>query len=264
MKKIILLLFLLNIPMVLRAQNIRPEELAKQLRLSTVKIEGEFYEKDVLINDHQSWMGTGVIVEETPSEYIIVTNLHVIGFWEISTSDKFSVPEILSYSIKVLMYDGKLAPIIRIVVNSQLKDYALIYIDKLVGAYPFLPLSEKIVEQGNKVYAMGHPLNINYTFTSGVVSNLIPMKTELGAIYTLIQTDTPINPGNSGGPLVDENGELIGINVGKIEKVGVEGLNFAVSSIEIRKSMFSKEFYEFPKDPNQMGYFVWKLQGKIK
>ncbi|MCX9157355.1 trypsin-like peptidase domain-containing protein [Niveibacterium sp. 24ML] len=84
---------------------------------------------------------------------------------------------------------------------------------------------------GQKVFAIGNPFGLDWTFTSGIVSALDRSLGEEGgrAIHHLIQTDAAINPGNSGGPLLDSAGRLIGINTMIYSPSGASaGIGFAV------------------------------------
>lgn len=71
---------------------------------------------------------------------------------------------------------------------------------------------------GTRVYAIGSPLGLENSVTSGIVSSR-----RSGGV---IQIDVPINPGNSGGPLVDGQGRVVGVNTAKLSKA--EGLGFAI------------------------------------
>ena len=88
------------------------------------------------------------------------------------------------------------------------------------------------VNIGDKVYAIGHPGGLPWTFSEGIINQIREKKvwdypgSEYEHVATLIQTQTPINPGNSGGPLFSENGNLIGINT--LKGPG-ENINFAVA-----------------------------------
>ena len=258
-RTIVLLVFLLSC----LALGKTTENLAEDLSKSTVKISGRFIEKDVLLNDDKSWFGSGVIIDQTDDEYIIVTNLHVIGFWDMLYADLTSSPEIIFYSLNVTMPDGESTKVKRILINKDLKDYALLFVNSSIGDYPSKGLSEEMPQQGASVYAMGHPLGFEYSFTSGVISGSRKHKSPLGVGYTLLQTDTPINSGNSGGPLIDSNGNIVGINTSKIMKTGVEGLNFAIWSNEIIQSGANEEFIEFPlSPPSKIGHFVEMMQSR--
>jgi S1-C subfamily serine protease len=93
---------------------------------------------------------------------------------------------------------------------------------------PVLALSERRLQVGETVVAIGNPLGFERSVTVGVVSALyrnLPTP-EGGMLEGLIQTDASINPGNSGGPLVDASGEVVGVNTAMIP--WARGIGFAV------------------------------------
>jgi serine protease Do len=79
---------------------------------------------------------------------------------------------------------------------------------------------------------------LDQTVTRGIISaiRLIEAPYNPSEKIQFIQTDAAINPGNSGGPLINEKGEVIGVNSQKIVREAVEGLNFAISIEEVKKS----------------------------
>ena len=87
------------------------------------------------------------------------------------------------------------------------------------------------VQVGEKVIAIGNPLGLQFSVTEGIVSNLHMKGTNNLDAY--IQTDAALNPGNSGGPLINKQGEVIGMNNFKIG--GSEGLGFALESNYIKQ-----------------------------
>ena len=156
-------------------------------------------------------MGSGVIV--TPDGYIL-TNAHVVKDADeitVKLSDKRSV------AAKVVGIDP----------NS---DIAVIKIDaKNLPAATFGD-SDKI-RVGSLVMAVGSPFGLNRTVTSGIVS--AKGRTNVGIVdyEDFIQTDAAINPGNSGGPLVNIDGEVVGINTAIASRSGgYQGIGFAIPS----------------------------------
>ncbi len=97
--------------------------------------------------------------------------------------------------------------------------------------------SSNDLEVGAMVIAIGNPLGRQFegSVTVGYVSALNRQVSDTaGNTYTLIQTDAAINEGNSGGALVNTNGELVGINMAKIEGTGIEGLGFAIPIDDVK------------------------------
>jgi S1-C subfamily serine protease len=160
--------------------------------------------------------GTGVIFDESG---LVLTNNHVIenGVQIIVTQDDGTQVEA------------------EIIGADRLSDLAVL---QLPGdGYPSLPLRENgSLRAGDWVIAIGNALALpgGPTVTVGVVSALgRSIEASPGiTLYELIQTDTSINPGNSGGPLIDLNGDLIGINTAVLRGssgVAVEGIGFAIN-----------------------------------
>jgi serine protease DegS len=90
--------------------------------------------------------------------------------------------------------------------------------------------SDKDVERGDLVLAVGSPLGLKQTVTHGIISAKGRLLTMLDTVE-LLQTDTPINPGNSGGPLFDQYGRVAGINVAIASDTGrSEGIGFVIPS----------------------------------
>ena len=115
---------------------------------------------------------------------------------------------------------------------SHNKDLALLKVYE--EDTPFLLISDNNVIIGQTVYAVGHPLSLMWTFTKGIVSGLDRV---VKPHNNLIQTDVVINPGNSGGPLINDKGEIVGINIilaGTVRSLNWSGQSFSVSSQELR------------------------------
>ena len=184
-----------------------------------------YSESDTDTNTEQvSSQGSGVIYKKDGEYAYIVTNTHVING---------------AKKVDIRLADGTKVPG-EIVGTDTYSDIAVVKIssEKVSAVAEFGDSSQLTV--GETAIAIGSPLGSEYanTVTQGIVSSLnrtVSLKSEDGqAISTkAIQTDTAINPGNSGGPLINIQGQVIGITSSKIATNGgtsVEGLGFAIPS----------------------------------
>jgi putative serine protease PepD len=168
--------------------------------------------------------GTGIVLNE---EGLILTNDHVI-----------------SEGTSLTVSPGKLSNLTRtatVVGADPNQDLALIKVDPSgLGLKALKLVSSSSVEVGDPVYAIGNPYGLNETLTRGIVSAL---GREIQApdgtpIKDAIQTDAALNPGNSGGPLLNEQGDVIGVNSqiasdaasSEGSQPGSTGVGFAISS----------------------------------
>ena len=126
-----------------------------------------------------------------------------------------------SYANQIVLIDNTELSV-SVVVTSYQYDLALL---KLYGyKCPFIePAIPRQLEQGTLLYAIGSPLRLMHSVTSGIYSGVREFS---GQNY--IQTNAQINPGNSGGPLVTKDGKVIGINTWKVVGPKVEGIGFAI------------------------------------
>lgn len=99
-----------------------------------------------------------------------------------------------------------------------------------------LHLSQDPVHDGDKVVAVGHPYGLNYSATEGIVSKAARLQGEL----EYIQIDAAINPGNSGGPLLNEEGEVVGVNTFIIQNSNNLGFALPFSYVQEALNAFEK------------------------
>jgi len=169
--------------------------------------------------------GSGAILSE---DGYIITNAHVV---ENARRVRVRVPGQPGASA-FMQPEGKILDA-KIVGIDRDTDLALLKID--ANNLPFLPLGDSdLLRQGQLVMAFGNPLGLENSVSMGVVSSVArQIKPDDSQIY--IQTDAPINPGNSGGPLVDTDGEVMGLNTFILtQSGGSEGLGFAIPSNLVR------------------------------
>jgi len=108
-----------------------------------------------------------------------------------------------------------------VVAVSEEFDLALVKLNNPAFCPNITPGDIEKVQYGEKLYTIGSPIGLKHVVTSGVFSGFLKMEGKL-----MIQTDAPINPGNSGGPLINEDGQVLGINTLIIDKT--EGIGFAI------------------------------------
>ena len=142
--------------------------------------------------------GTGFLVK---SDGTIVTNAHVVG----NNSD-----------VQVRFQDDGNFHDARVLGVDESTDLAVIKVDASAanGVKPLALADSDKVQVGDTALAIGYPLGLDRTATAGIISGLErDIQAPNGfSIDKVIQTDAPINPGNSGGPLLNSNGEVIGVN----------------------------------------------------
>jgi serine protease Do len=153
-------------------------------------------------------LGSGFIFD--PAGYVI-TNNHVVEGAD---------------DIKVKLEDGQEIPA-KVIGTDPKTDIALLKLDK-EGTYPFISFgSSDEVEIGDWVVAVGNPYGLEHTVTAGILSAR-GRAIGAGPYDDFLQTDASINPGNSGGPLLNLQGEVVGINTMIV--YGGNGIGFAIPS----------------------------------
>ncbi len=183
-------------------------------------------------------IGTGVIVD---TDGYILTNMHVVDGAKRIT-------------VTVLSANGQQEYPAEFIAGDKQEDMAVVKI-KADGLRPVVFGNSDALQVGQWAMAMGNPYGFEHTVSVGVVSALNrQLPTEDGkTMKGLVQTDASINPGNSGGPLVNINGEVIGINtavyVGGNGQVQARGIGFAIPSNrakEIMEQLRNKKKIEHP------------------
>ena len=176
---------------------------------------------DTALIARQRAIGSGVVVD---SDGYVVTNAHVV---EGARRVRVLLPVPASESA-TLEPEGKRRILeAKVVGVHQESDLALLKVEsKSLLALPLA--SVRRVHQGELVFAIGSPEGLQNSITMGVVS-AVARQPDPNKPMIYIQTDAPINPGNSGGPLVDMEGNVVGINTFILSgSGGNEGLGFAI------------------------------------
>jgi serine protease Do len=175
----------------------------------------------------QHSLGSGVILD---SDGYIITNAHVVkGAQRVRV---LLTPRTASDSqVRASLGVGEHIPPLtaKVVGVAPLIDLAVLKVD--AKGLPTLPFADYTkLKKGQLVLAFGNPEGLENTVTMGIVS-AVARQPDPDSPNVYIQTDAPINPGNSGGPLVDAQGQLVGINTFILtESGGSQGLGFAIPS----------------------------------
>ena len=163
--------------------------------------------------------GSGIIIGQTDTELLIVTNNHVVdGAQTLSVG--FIDETAAKAQVKGTDAEHDIA-----VISVNLSDLSA---DTLSQIKVIQVGSSADLQVGEQVVAIGNALGYGQSVTTGIVSALNRPVTIDGVTNTLIQTDAAINPGNSGGALLNMSGQLVGINSAKYSDTTVEGMGYAI------------------------------------
>lgn len=166
--------------------------------------------------------GSGIIISE---DGYILTNNHVVSS-SSSESSYYQISE--ATKITVTLFNDETEYEAKIVGQDEQTDLAVIKIEK-TGLTKAEFADSDDVKVGEFAMAVGNPVNMSSTVTTGIISAVNRKITDSdGKTYTCIQTDAAINSGNSGGALVNSEGKVIGINTLKLSGTGIEGIGFAI------------------------------------
>lgn len=240
-----------NGPGVARSAGLSTDELNnidiyKRAHNATVNITSTVYRQGWFMQIYPSQnSGSGFFVNDKGH---ILTNYHVVAGVESGGDLVVTTADTKKFKAKVLERD-------------QANDLALIKIEA-----KSTPLSMKMgdsdnLQVGQKVLAIGNPFGLEGTLTTGIISSLgRTIQDERGnELEGLVQTDAAINPGNSGGPLLDSQGNVIGVNTAIVGTANV-GIGFAMP---INKAKNMLDDYQAGRryEPPKMGVSVLYVSG---
>jgi S1-C subfamily serine protease len=176
--------------------------------------------------------GSGFVIDGRGD---IVTNAHVL---QPPSGGKIT-------KLTVVFANGDRVPA-RVVAYNLAADVGILRVENYSKLPPPLQLGDSSkLEQGQWAIAIGEPLQLQQTVTVGVVSAFNrsePIPVENGGeidFKGLLQTSAPINPGNSGGPLIDIDGQVIGMNQSTVKSAYAQGIGFAIPSNTVRNVVSS-------------------------
>ena len=178
--------------------------------------------------------GSGSIID---TKGRILTNHHVVAN---------------AQKLEVTLADGSKWPA-KLIGSDPDNDLAVIQIDAPKEKLKVIPMGDsKSLRIGQKVLAIGNPFGLDRTLTTGIISSLgRTIRSEVGNLMEdIVQTDAAINPGNSGGPLLNSEGEIIGINSAIVSPSGGSvGIGFAIPVNTAKKvipELISKGYVSYP------------------
>ena len=186
----------------------------RKARPSVVNIHGQkvvraddYYAKEA--TKRVNGMGSGVVID---GRGFVLTNFHVVDGVK---------------RIRVTLGNGQ-AYTARLIAHDPGTDLAIIKLPIRTALPPITVGSSRDIMTGETVIAVGNAYGYEHTVTTGIVSaqHRNVQVNDAQNYYDLIQTDASINPGNSGGPLLNVDGEMIGLNVAV--RVGAQGIGFAI------------------------------------
>ena len=189
--------------------------------------------------------GSGFVVDQQGQ---LMTNYHVVegALQANSTALKKGA------TLTVTFTGSKAELPVKVVGVNPSYDLALLELtnknDLPKGVQPIGIANSSSAQVGQKVVAIGNPFGLESTVTTGIISAIGRDFTSVGQFnFPVIQTDAPINPGNSGGPLLDSQGQLVGINAAILPGVGPDGqgaflgIGFAIPGNVVSQNLASLE-----------------------
>lgn len=181
----------------------------------------DFYNNRQQVESQYS-LGSGVVIDE---DGYVLTNLHVVQ---------------RARSVTVVLSNGKTYEALPLIIVNPRSDVAVLKLkmkpgEKLKGI-KFAGDDDLLL--GETVVALGNPFGLGGSVSRGILSSkrrVSPKATEELNVPNWLQTDAAINPGNSGGPLINLNGELIGINVAMLPEA--QGIGFAIPVKDVKDAL---------------------------
>ena len=201
--------------------NLVTAKVSKQ-KLDTEEIANRTLPSVVMLKNERG-LGSGFVLDDNG---LVITNRHVVS----GGDKKFQ-----------LVGEGGIKTTGEVIYVDRKLDFALVRSDGLKKTKPLPICYASYPSPGQSVVALGSPEGLAGTVTRGIVSAVRYPTGDLEGVapnyVTLIQTDASISPGNSGGPLVNNKGEVIGLNTFNIDYGRSQNLNFAVSMVDVLKAL---------------------------
>lgn len=164
--------------------------------------------------------GAGIILSIREKNAVILTNKHVVEG---------------KGNLTVFFYNGEISTASVLWEDPKEIDLALLECQALTQEdFESTIFQKDLATQGSEVFAVGNPLNLCWSYTTGVISSIREKKFDEMTFF-IYQTQTPINMGNSGGGLYNMDAELVGVNTWTQDKSVAEGISFSIATTSILK-----------------------------
>ncbi len=174
----------------------------------------------------------------------IITNWHVL--FDEDSGEKYD-------RVDVTLHDGTVYEDAKVIGADQSTDLAVIKVEASDLSVAEFGDSSKLV-MGDRVVALGNAGGLQWSASQGIISGLArDVYEDTGYSIKCLQTDAAINPGNSGGPLINNRGQVIGINSSKIAASGYEGLGFSIPINEAKDIIDDLLKYGYVRGRVQLG-----------
>ncbi len=184
---------------------------------------------------------SGIIMSE---DGYIITNWHVL--YDDDDGEQYD-------RVDVTLHDGTVYEDAEVIGADQSTDLAVIKVDATGLSVAQFGDSSKLV-MGDRVIALGNAGGLQWSASQGIISGLArDVYEDTGYSIKCLQTDAAINPGNSGGPLINNQGQVIGINSSKIAASGYEGLGFSIPINEAKTIIDDLLKYGYVRGRVQLG-----------
>ena len=197
-------------------ENVSLAKLYEEIRYSVVTIRGIMEQTSFIGSYYAEVQGSGFVYNFT-GQMVILTNHHVVN-------------NAANVTVTFVDGDGYTATVLG---SDPYEDLAVLSVDAPKSEFrPLEIVSSQMLKVGDPVIAVGNPYGLSGSMTAGIVSQLGRTMTEETtggySIANVIQTTAPINPGNSGGPLLNYQGQVVGITAAVV--ANSEGISFAIPS----------------------------------
>ena len=228
--------------------------------LSATEIINENMDSTVVINVYQMQVPTGMfqygfgsetLVKSGEATGIVMTaDGYIITNWHVVIDENSGEP---FDQIDVVLSDGTVYENAQVIGSDQSTDLAIIKVNAKNLKTAEFGDSSKLV-MGARVVTLGNAGGLQWSASQGIISGLArDVYEDTGYSIKCLQTDAAINPGNSGGPLLNNNGQVVGINSAKIAAEGYEGLGFSIPINEAKKVIDDLVKYGYVRGRVELG-----------